>query len=52
MENEIKIPTKIENLQPAVLSQDEEEEGLLDVMEQPEEAFRVQDDIKMFLLKG
>lgn len=47
IENEKKIPTKIENLQSVVLSQGDEEEGLLDEMEHSEEAFKVQDDIPL-----
>ena len=47
IENEKKIQTKIENLQTIVVSQVDEEEGLLDVLEQSEEAFKVHDDIPL-----
>ena len=48
IENEKKIQSKIENLQTSsVVSQVEEEEGLPDVMEQSEEAFKVHDDIPL-----
>ena len=48
IENEKEIQTKmIENPQPVVVSQHEEEEGLLDALEQSEEAFKVQDDIPL-----
>ena len=48
IENEKKIQSKIENLQTSsVVNQVEEDEGLLDVMEQSEEAFKVHDDIPL-----
>ena len=47
IENEKKIQIKIENLQTVVVSQEDEEEGLLDAMELSEEAFKVQDDIPL-----